>query len=53
MSFDIILSAESEEFIKKCDKEVRNRILKSLRKLKDEPVDVNFNGHVECENWGP
>ena len=37
MSFDIVLSAESEEFIRKCDKEVRNRILKTLRKLEDEP----------------
>ncbi len=37
MPFEVVLSAESEEFIKKCDKAVRNRILKSLRKLEDDP----------------
>ncbi len=37
MSFDIVLTAESEEFIKKCDKAIRSRIIKSLRKLEDEP----------------
>ena len=37
MSFDIVLTAESEEFIKKCDKAIRNRIIKSLRKLENEP----------------
>ncbi len=37
MSFKIVLTAESEEFIKKCDKAIRNRILKSLRKLETEP----------------
>ena len=37
MSFDIVLTAESEEFIKKCDKPIRNRIIKSLRKLENEP----------------
>jgi mRNA interferase RelE/StbE len=37
LSFDVVLSAESEDFIKKCDKPVRNRIIKSLRKLEDEP----------------
>ena len=37
MSFDIVLTAESEEFIKKCDKVIRNRIIKSLRKLENEP----------------
>ena len=36
MSFDIVLSAESEEFIRKCDKEFRDSILQSLRKLEDE-----------------
>lgn len=37
MSFEIVLTSESEEFIKKCDKPVRNRIIKSLRKLESEP----------------
>ena len=37
MSFEIVLTAESEHFIKKCDKAIRNRIMKSLRKLEDEP----------------
>lgn len=37
MSFDIFLTAESEEFIKNCDKAIRNRIVKSLRKLENEP----------------
>ncbi len=37
MSFVIILTAESEDFIKKCDKTLRNRIMKSLRRLEDEP----------------
>ena len=37
MAFEIVLTDESEEFIKKCDKAIRNRILKSLRKLETEP----------------
>jgi mRNA interferase RelE/StbE len=37
LSFGIVLTAESEEFIKKCDKAIRNRILKSLRKLETDP----------------
>lgn len=37
MSFDVILTSESEEFIKKCDKAIRNRIIKALRKLENEP----------------
>ncbi len=37
MPFDIVLTAESEEFIRKCDKTIRNRILQSLRKFEDEP----------------
>ena len=37
MSFRIALTVESEEFIRKCDKATRNRILKSIRKLEDEP----------------
>ena len=37
MSFEIVLIAESEDFIEKCDKAIRNRIMKSLRKLEDEP----------------
>ncbi len=37
MPFEVILSAESEEFIRKCDKEIRSRILRSLRKLETEP----------------
>ena len=37
MPFEVVLSAESGEFIRKCDKAVRNRIIKSLRKLEDEP----------------
>ena len=37
MPFKVVLSVESEEFIRKCDKAVRNRILKSLQKLEDEP----------------
>ena len=37
MLFNIVLTAESEEFIKKCDKAIRNRIIKSFRKLENEP----------------
>jgi mRNA interferase RelE/StbE len=37
LSFDIVLSAESEEFIRKCDKAVRNRIFKSFLNLENEP----------------
>jgi mRNA interferase RelE/StbE len=37
LAFEIVLTEESEEFIKKCDKAIRNRILKSLRKLETEP----------------
>ena len=37
MPFKVVLSAESEELIRKCNKAVRNRILKSLKKLEDEP----------------
>jgi len=37
LSFNIVLTAESEEFIKKCDKAIRNRIIKSFRKLENEP----------------
>lgn len=37
MTFEIALTSEAENFIKKCDKAVRNRILKSLRRLEDEP----------------
>lgn len=32
-----MLTAESEEFIKKCDKPIRVRIIKSLRELESEP----------------
>ena len=37
MSLNIVFTAKSEEFIKKCDKAIRNRIIKSLRKLENEP----------------
>lgn len=37
MSFGIVFTTESEEFIKKCDKSIRNRIIKALRKLESEP----------------
>ncbi len=37
MPFEVVLSAESDEFIRKCDKAVRDRIIKSLRMLEDEP----------------
>ncbi len=37
MSFNIVLTAESEEFIKKSDRAIRNRIIKSFRKLENEP----------------
>lgn len=40
MPFEVVLSAESEEFIRKCDKAVRNRIIKSLLKLENEPEKV-------------
>lgn len=36
MSFDVILTSESEEFIKNCDKTIRDRIIKALRKLENE-----------------
>jgi hypothetical protein len=37
LPFEIVLSAESEEFIRKTDKAARDRIIKSLQKLEDEP----------------
>ncbi|WMT52615.1 type II toxin-antitoxin system RelE family toxin [Ferroplasma acidiphilum] len=37
MTFEIVLTDEAENFIKKCDKDIRNRILKSLRRLEDDP----------------
>lgn len=37
MTFEIVLTNEAENFIKKCDKDIRNRILKSLRRLEDDP----------------
>jgi len=37
LTFEIVLTDEAENFIKKCDKAIRNRILKSLRRLEDEP----------------
>jgi len=33
----VVLTNEAENFIKKCDKAMGNRILKSLRRLEDEP----------------
>jgi len=35
--FEVVLTNEAEDFVKKCDKVIRNRILKSLRRLGDEP----------------
>jgi len=37
LTFEIVLTNDTENFIKKCDKAIRNRILKSLRRLEDEP----------------
>jgi len=37
LTFEIVLTDEAENFIKKCDKDSRNRILKSLRRLEDDP----------------
>ena len=37
MTFEIVLTNEAENFIKKCDKDIRNRILKSIRRLEDDP----------------
>jgi len=37
LTFEIVLTDEAENFIKKCDKDIRNRILKSLRRLEDDP----------------
>jgi hypothetical protein len=37
LSFDIVLSTESEEFIGKCDNAVRNRIFKSFNNVENEP----------------
>ncbi len=37
MSFEIVFTKESEDFIKKCDKAVRDRILGSLRRLENDP----------------
>jgi mRNA interferase RelE/StbE len=51
LSFDIILSAESVEFIRNCDKEVRNRIPKTLRKLEDEPEKVNLLTSILTGMW--
>jgi len=37
LTFEIVLTNEAENFIKKCDKDIRNRILKSIRRLEDDP----------------
>lgn len=37
MTFEVILTSESESFIKKCDKVLRERLIKSLRKLEADP----------------
>ena len=39
--FSLGFSNQSEKFLKKCDKELRERILEKIRKLKTEPVQHN------------
>lgn len=37
MDYEVILADEAEDFLKKCDKSVRNRILDKLENLKTNP----------------
>ena len=37
MSFEVVLSEESQKFLKKCDKFVKNRILDRLENLREDP----------------
>ena len=52
MSFDIVLTAESEKFIKKCDKATRNRIIKALRKFETEPHSGKPLTSILTGLWG-
>ena len=37
MPYEVILTEESEKFLKKCDKSVKNRILDKLESLREDP----------------
>lgn len=43
--------------MKKCEKSIRNRIIKFIRKLENEPEnekthDINTYGTLDPEDWG-
>lgn len=38
--FSLEFSNQSEKFLKKCDKRLRERVLENLKKLKTEPVRI-------------
>ena len=39
--FSLDFSNQSEKFLRKCDKELRERILEKIKKLRTEPVPHN------------
>ena len=41
MMFSLGFSNQSEKFLKKCDKGLRERVLEKIKKLKTEPVPHN------------
>ena len=41
MMFSLDFSNQSEKFLKKCDKRLRERILEKIKKLRTEPVPHN------------
>ena len=41
MMFSLSFSNQSEKFLKKCDKRLRERILEKIKKLRTEPVPHN------------
>jgi len=41
MMFSLGFSNQSEKFLKKCDKRLRERILEKIKKLRTEPVPHN------------
>ncbi|MCL5678374.1 MAG: type II toxin-antitoxin system RelE/ParE family toxin [Candidatus Thermoplasmatota archaeon] len=53
MTFEVILTLESESFIKKCDKVLRERLIKSLRKLKADPQNGKPLTSLLTGLWSP
>ena len=37
MPYEVLLSEDSERFLKKCDKSIKNRIMDKLENLEDNP----------------